>query len=218
MVAIPKKKVCTVVAVLCCEKMMCYIITVSLPIDSDQKWLTIRNFIRFINSDLYAEFKKLVQANRLNWFNGLAQRDVDSLYKGSAWGYISSEYQFNELVDDVLKSIPIKQNDSIFELGWGVGAVLQRVRRVYEPSISLGGDNLSITAIKRIRKAFPTDAKNFYFLSMTEKNEGVIDTCLDHVICFGALAMYLYALQEAFGIMKPPGNLCSTHFVEPLFI
>ena len=43
----------------------------------------------------------------------------------------------------------------------------------------------------------------------------------DHVISFGALAMYLYeeemekALEEAIRIAKPGGRLCFTHFIEP---
>ena len=62
---------------------------------------------------------------------------------------------------------------------------------------------------------------HFYHFSMTQKYEFLSHNSQDHVISFGAFAMYLYkdemetSLQEALRIVKPGGHLCYTHFVEP---
>ena len=132
-----------------------------------------------------------------------------------------SEKQYNRVLDHVLHEMPIKDGDSVFELGCGVGAVFLRIRNAFGAKVSIGGSDLSPNAITQARKIFPNEKDNFYVLTMTEKNNRLHDNSYDHVISFGALGMYLYkdemefALREAIRIAKPGGRLCFTHFIEP---
>ena len=156
----------------------------------------------------------------LKRFESEAQLDTNILHVASGWWYLSEE-QFNDIVDHVVTQIPIRDGDSIFELGCGVGAVLLRIRHVYGTNISLGGSDISEQAIKKVRNVFPDEAPNFYVMPMTQKNEFLPDNSQSHVISFGAFAMYLYedemevALQEAIRITKSGGHMCFTHFTEP---
>ena len=117
--------------------------------------------------------------------------------------------------------MPIKNKDSVFEFGCGVGAVLQRIRTIYGSNISIGGSDFSYQQIKGAREIFPEDADQFFVLSMTKKHNLIPNDSKDHVISIGALAMYLYeeemkiALHEAIRITRPGGSLCFTNFVEP---
>lgn len=121
----------------------------------------------------------------------------------------------------MLKSIPIKSGQSIFELGCGTGAVLKRIRQVYGPNVIIGGSDLSYHAIEKARKVFPDDEQRFSVLSMTQTNHQVPDNSQDIVLSVGAFAMYLYqedmeiALEEILRITKPGGHICLTTFVEP---
>ena len=182
--------------------------------------IQVGQLVKVLSPTLYKYFKSLRQANVLKRFEREAQLDTDTLHVASGWWYLSEE-QFNSIVDHVLAQIPIRDGDSIFELGCGVGAVLQRIRHVYGTNISLGGSDISGQAIKKVRKVFPKEVLNFYVVSMTQKNEFLADSSQDHVVSFGAFAMYLYedqmevALQEAIRITKPGGHMCFTHFTEP---
>ena len=109
------------------------------------------------------------------------------------------------IIDDVLKSVTIKENDSIFEFGCGTGAVLKRILETHSgTNIVIGGSDISINAIKKAQSQTLL-AKNgqFYVISMTTKNELIADNTQDLVISFGAFAMYLFkeemivALKEA---------------------
>ena len=114
------------------------------------------------------------------------------------------------IIDDVLKSVPIMENDSIFELGCGTGAVLQRIIETHgTTNIAIGGSDISINAIEIARRqTFSVENTQFYVISMTEKNELVPDNTQDLVISFGAFAMYLFkeemvvALKEALRFQK----------------
>ena len=74
--------------------------------------------------------------------------------------------------------------------------------------------------LKKVGKVFLTDAENFIILPMTQKNDFLSDSSQDHVVSFGAFAMYLYeqeievALQEAIRITKPGRHMCFTTFTE----
>ena len=180
-------------------------------------------FIRPLNNTLEQhsiQIRQIDQMQILQWFEIGARRKTKFLHEASNWDYLS-EKQFNNIVDHVLIQIPIRQGNTIFELGCGVGAVLQRIRQIHGTNISLGGSDLSVHAIEKVRKVFPREAENFYVLSMTKKNDLIPENSQDHVISFGALAMYLYkdqmeeALQEAIRIIKPGGRMCFTHFIEP---
>ena len=96
------------------------------------------------------------------------------------------------MVDDVLKDIQIDVNSKIFELGCGTGAVLKRIKQKYGSDVIIGGSDLSYNAIEVARKNFPEESNHFYVISMTEKNNFVVDNSQDIVISFGAFAMYLY--------------------------
>ena len=182
--------------------------------------IQVGQFIKVLSPTLYRCFKNIRQAHVLKRFESEAQRDTNALHVASGWGYLSEE-QYNSIVDHVLGQIPIRDGDSIFELGCGVGAVLQRIRYVCGTNISLGGSDFSEQAIKKIRNVFPKEGHNFYVVAMTQKNDFLPDNSQDHVVSFGAFAMYLYedemeiALQEAIRITKPGGHMCFTHFTEP---
>ena len=173
-----------------------------------------------MSPNLYAGFKQRQKESRIAWFENLAQEQEVPLHAASGWGYMSRE-EYNSCVYHVLREIPIRDNDNVFELGCGVGAVLQLIKDVYGNNVSVGGSDLSVQSITKARLIFPSEANNFYVASMTEKNNLIPDNNKDHVISFGALAMYLYkeemlrALEEALRIAKPGGHLCFTHFIEP---
>ena len=115
------------------------------------------------------------------------------------------------MVDDVLKDIPIKPNDSIFELGCGTAAVLKRIRQVYGSNIKLSGSDLSFNAIEVARK-ISVNSGNFYVISMTEKNNAVPDNSQDVVISFGAFAMYLYKSDMELALIEALRYLHSVLF------
>ena len=186
----------------------------------DPKWLIVGNVLKMFSSTSYEAFKNWQQKSRLQWFEDVAQKDELPLHAASGWGYMS-EVQYNEMVSHVLQEMPIKSSDSVFELGCGVGAILKIIRSLKGETVSVGGSDLSQQAVTKIREIFPNETTNFYVLPMTEKNFNIPDNSKDHVISFGAIAMYLYkeqmviALQEALRICKPGGHLCFTNFVEP---
>ena len=100
---------------------------------------------------------------------------------------------FVDIVDDVLKDVPIDVDTKIFELGCGTGAVLKRIRQIHGSDVIIHGSDLSYNAIEVARKTFPEEDNHFYVISMTEKNNFVPDNnSQDIVISFGAFAMYLY--------------------------
>ena len=106
------------------------------------------------------------------------------------------------MIDDVLKDIPIKPDDSIFELGCGTAAVLKRIRQVYGSNVNIGGSDLSFNAIEVAKKILSKDSGNFYEISMTEKNSAVSDNSQDVVISFGAFAMYLYKADMELALIE----------------
>ena len=75
------------------------------------------------------------------------------------------------------------ENDSIFELGCGTGAVLQRIIETHGiTNIAIGGSDISINAIEIARRqTFSVETTQFYVISMTEKNELVPDNTQDLV-------------------------------------
>jgi len=66
------------------------------------------NAIKKISPRLYEKFREFQQSNRLKWFEGIALDDNKSLHAASGWGYLTID-QYNEIVDDVLKNIPIRK-------------------------------------------------------------------------------------------------------------
>lgn len=71
--------------------------------------------------------------------------------------------------------MPIKDKDSVFEFGCGVGAILQLIKCAYGETVSIGGSDLSFQAIEKIKKVFPGDATSFFVSSMVEKNKHIMD-------------------------------------------
>ena len=130
---------------------------------------------------MYRVFKQKQKESRLEWFNSLATEKSNTLHAMSGWGYMSED-EYNNVVDQALKELSIKEGDSVFELGCGVGADLKRIRDVHGKTISIGGSDISHQAIEKIRKFFGNEADQFRVLSMTEKNDKVMDDSIDHVI------------------------------------
>ena len=74
--------------------------------NSEKAWLYYGNVVKNLDPELYAKFKDSQQANRMQWFDGIALDDSKSLHVASGWGYLSTA-EYDQIVDDVLKNIPI---------------------------------------------------------------------------------------------------------------
>lgn len=215
-----RQKRCLAILVIWALLMIVPIIFLITVPSEDPTWITVGNGIKFISPTSYVYFKRWKQDDRLQWFEKMAQIETIPLHAASGWGYLSEE-EYNSIVDHVLQEMHIKNNDSVFELGCGVGAALQRIKHTYGENISIWGSDLSEQAIKKVRETFPNESSHFYVLSMTQKNDYTLNDSKDHVISFGAFAMYLYreemkkALEEAIRIARPGGHICFTHFIEP---
>ena len=192
---------------------------IKLP-PNDPKWRVVGNGIKIFSRTYYERFKKWQQESRLAWFEDVAQNNELPLHAASGWDYMS-ELQYNEMVHHVLQEMAIKSDDSVFEVGCGTGTALKLIWLIYGENISVGGSDLSPHAITKIREIFPKETSHFYVSPMTDKNDNIADNSKDHVISFGAMAMYLYkeqmltAIKEALRISKKGGHLCFTNFVEP---
>ena len=155
-----------------------------------------------------------------NWFEKDAQQHDKPLHVRSGWGYMSNN-EFNDIIDDWLVKMnpPIKDGDSCFEMGCGVGAVLTHINNQYNNSLTLSGSDFSPNAIEVIKSVFDKTPDNFFVFNMINKHP-IEDNSQDHVISAGALGMYLrkhemiIAIKEAVRMTKPGGSLCFTHFLE----
>ena len=180
----------------------------------------IGDILKVINLQWFESFKSIQKQNRFDWFENAARLNDSPLHTQSGWGYLSED-EYNNMVVHVLQRMSIQKEDSVFEFGCGVGAVLLLIQNIYGKNISVGGSDFSFQQIKRARQIFPKEASRFYVLSMTQKHDLIPNDSIDHVISFGALAMYLYedemkiTLEEAIRVTKPGGRLCFTHFIEP---
>ena len=219
MIPIDKKKILGLLSIWVIFGIISILHLMSLS-SRDPTWLIVGNVIKVISPNIYTNFKRRQQEVRQKWFEDVAQDNTVPLHAASGWGYMSEE-EYNAMVDYVLQELPIKSGESVYELGCGVGAVLRRVRHIYGKNISVGGSDLLAPAITKIKQVFPNEAEHFHVFSMTKRNDLIPNNSQDHVISFGALAMYLYreemekALKEAIRIAKPEGHLCFTHFIEP---
>lgn len=87
--------------------------------------------------------------------------------------------------------------------------------------MELGGSDIAQNAIDQVRKIFPKQSDHFFISDMSQKHNNIPDNYYDHVLSFGALAMYLTkdemkkAIAEAVRITKPGGSLLFTHFIAP---
>jgi len=148
------------------------------------------------------------------------QDDFKNLHKGSNWHYMT-ELQYEDMVLDAVSYMvpPIKNGESVFELGVGVGATLQVLRHHWR-DLELGGSDYAQKPLMIARKVHPG--------ALLLQNNMTSDTPLplhdgqfDHVISIGALGMYLTtdqmvsALSEAARITKPCGSMVFTNFIEP---
>lgn len=157
------------------------------------------------------------------WFEKGATGCVDGsdIHKCSQWKYLSEE-EFNEMVLDGVSQIEpaLKDGDSIFEFGMGVGAAMKPLKEKM-PNLKLAGSDYSASAIASAKDFFPEDKEHFYVHDMTQAHTFIADNTYDHVFSFGALGMYLsqddmlLAIKEAARITKPGGSLLFTHFIEP---
>ena len=108
----------------------------------DPAWIFMGKIINVFSPNMYIVFKQKQKESRLEWFNSLATEKSNTLHALSGWGYMSEE-EYNNVVDQALKELSIKEGDSVFELGCGVGADLKRIRDVYGKTISIGGSDIS---------------------------------------------------------------------------
>ena len=87
--------------------------------------------------------------------------------------------------------------------------------------LELGGSDIAEYAIDQVKQIFPKQSDHFFISDMSQKHNNIPDNYYDHVLSFGALAMYLTkdemkkAITEAVRITKPGGSLLFTHFIAP---
>lgn len=172
--------------------------------------------------DIYFTYKSKKAIKE--WFNDEAlSYNPEKLHDGSAWNYLTTE-EFKEIVlDGVSKMDPkIKNHEKIFELGVGVGAALKVIKDdLGDFQLEMGGSDIAENAIDQVKKIFPDQADNFFVGDMIENHSNIPDNYYDHVVSFGALAMYLTenqmkkAIKEAVRITKPGGSLLFSHFIAP---
>ena len=159
------------------------------------------------------------------WISGVknVRTNFSHLHKGSNWGYLSDE-QYDEKVMDAASRIKpsIQEDHTLFELGMGVGASL-KVLSLHFPSLRFGGSDVTQEAVEVACRALegPQNTLPMLVQDMRLKHASIPDDSYDHVVSFGALAMYLQkdemlkAIAEAQRITKPGGSLLFTDFVEP---
>ena len=171
--------------------------------------------------DMRFSYKKQIQIK--NWFNNEALNyESENLHFGSAWRYLT-EKEFKEIIlDGISKMDPkINKHEKIFELGTGVGAALKVIENyIGTDQLEIGGSDIAENAITQVKKNFPKQSDQFFIWDMTQKSN-IPENYYDHVLSFGALAMYLpknqikKAIKEAVRITKPGGSLLFTNFIAP---
>ena len=152
-----------------------------------------------------------------------SQHKDDQLHRLSAWTYLNST-QYDEIIRDALDAMdpPVRSHHTIFELGCGVGAALKAVQRLVGP-IRPAGCDVSRRALDVAMAVLRPHANAFTLADMGTGRglSHIASGSFDHVVSFGALAMYLdhkemaNALREAGRIARPGASLCFTHFVAP---
>jgi len=166
-----------------------------------------------------------IKKNKIKYkFNKEAlNHNPENLHHGSAWGYLTAE-EFKEIIlDGISKMDPqINKHEKIFELGVGVGAVLKVIENdIGTDQLEMGGSDIAENAINQVKKLFLKQSDHFFIWDMTQRHNTIPDNYYDHVLSFGALAMYLTkdemkkAIKEAVRITKPGGSLLFTTFIAP---
>lgn len=152
-----------------------------------------------------------------------SQHREDELHRLSAWTYLTT-IQYDEIIRDALDAMdpPVRSNHTIFELGCGVGAALKAVQRLVG-KVRPAGCDVSRRALDVAEAVFRPHANAFMLADMGASRglAHIPSGSFDHVVSFGALAMYLdhkemaNALREASRIARPGASLCFTHFLAP---
>lgn len=178
-----------------------------------------------IHNYFHSVYFNYIKKNKIKkWFNKEALAyDKENLHHGSAWSYLTSE-QFEEIIlDGISKMDPkIDKGAKIFELGVGVGAVLKIIENdIGIGQLEIGGSDFAENAIRQAKENFPEQSDHFFVRDMTERHNNIPDNYYDHVLSYGALAMYLKqdqmkkAIIEAVRMTKPGGSLLFTTFIAP---
>ena len=115
------------------------------------------------------------------------------MHHGSAWGYLTAEVFKEIILDGISKMDPqINKHEKIFELGVGVGAVLKVIENdIGTDQLEMGGSDIAENAINQVKKLFLKQSDHFFIWDMTQRHNTIPDNYYDHVLSFGALAMYL---------------------------
>eukprot|EP00316_Scyphosphaera_apsteinii_P005980 CAMPEP_0119310550 /NCGR_PEP_ID=MMETSP1333-20130426/19631_1 /TAXON_ID=418940 /ORGANISM="Scyphosphaera apsteinii, Strain RCC1455" /LENGTH=277 /DNA_ID=CAMNT_0007314751 /DNA_START=379 /DNA_END=1213 /DNA_ORIENTATION=- len=160
-------------------------------------------------------------ARIVRWFDEHAMKPRDGgLHTLSAWDYLTPQ-AYDEMVFDGLRRLspPIRPGASVFELGCGVGAVF-KVIQAHIGEVRPGGCDMSVNAIRVVHKLFPSARSQFVIGPMVGLGGNMPNHSFDHVISFGAMAMYLLkdemalTMREAVRLAKPGASLGFTHFIE----
>ena len=83
-------------------------------------------------------------SNVYNWFQHDAEMINKPLHIRSGWGYLSEKH-FNEMTNSWLHKMnpPINQNESVFEMGCGVGAILTHISNTISSRMGYNSDEFS---------------------------------------------------------------------------
>lgn len=141
-------------------------------------------------------------------------------YKLSGWGI--NQYEYDDVINHCISKMnpKISKDSSLFELGCGTGKSLEHISNQIKLS-KVGGSDIFKNPLDLAKKIYPQFKHLFNVQKMQDKHKHINNNSFDHVVSFGALAMYLtkeeikLAMIEAVRITRPGGSLCITHFIEP---
>ena len=97
------------------QKKLCYTFALVLVFvvikkfwNTDKVLIIVGSSIKLIDQRLYAKFQDFQQTNRMKWFDEIALDNNRALHEASGWGYLSKS-AYNEIIEDVLKNMPIRK-------------------------------------------------------------------------------------------------------------
>ena len=139
------------------------------------------------------------------------------LHRLSLWSYLTSR-QWQQFVAAILSHVqpPLKDGDSVFESGCGVGALLEEVRRLH-PTVSLAGVDLAENAVAVARQVLDGD----FDVGDGRKLRGRQANSYDLVISNGVLGLVDSLadadkfVQEMVRVAKPGAAVCVATLIEP---
>lgn len=162
-------------------------------------------------------YKDLYDEKTKEWFSRIASRSkIDSpLHHGSGWLYLSQE-KWDAFLDNCMKYIDLKNINSIFEGGCGVGAVFKYILSK-NISIKISGIDICKEAINKCIENFPMSnvaVKDVCNLDSYDTNsfDSVISVCV--LSYLDSLESIKKAVDELIRITRIGGKLAICTFTD----